>query len=1394
MAQNTDLNVSPYYDDYDETKNFHKILFRPSNAIQARELTQLQSILQNQVERFGNHIFDEGALVMGGTTTVNTLYEAVKVNANNPNGSGTSTAETYRVASVGKYFQGQTSGVVGKVINSVAASTGGDPLTLYVTYVKANADSSTTTYSKFLDNEELQEVTLNAAGAYADASNTNEFKTILPSEVAGHSSSTATGSAATVRGGIFYTRGFFVRCDEQTILLDKYSNTPTYRIGLQVTESSLSSTDDTSLLDNASGSSNENAPGANRLKVELTLVSKAITGTQDIDNFIELSRVEEGTITKQVKTTAYNSLERTLARRTYDESGDYIISPFQAELREHYNSKLNNGIYLSSNTSIPGDKTKLVSVVSAGKGYVKGFEVEKNTETFVTLDKARTKVDSGALAVPFDIGNFFNVNSVFGQPEFGTGSSAINAYGAISLRDTAKANVEGGDGTEIGQARVRFFNCVTPVTASGLHTTASLFKIHLFDVRMYTELTVASTSHAYTAGQRIKGTVSGAKGTIAVSSAHGATTVFVMDIEGTFSTADKIRLEHETADGKQVSAVVSYSSDRVRQVYQSPRTSGSAVFAANTILTDNQFVISGTVNALATSDKTVTGVNTKFSQELKSGDVLIQPSGASVGIVDSITSDTSLELVANAVAAATGKFIRQRAQLQEQEKTTSVMPTPKNFVSELTPASVVIRKQATVTLSGAGGTVSGVSDESLVAEDANDYMVAIMEAEGTESNPEDNDEGGVLDIAGHGGTPADFLQVNTNSGGAITFVSDNVTPLNAAGDDAGILKVIYAANKDVANNNSAKTLKRSRGVKITTTSSAASGSSASGEVYGTNINDEIITLGVPDLYSVRAVYESNDTSDALPPKLTIASGFAGNPGDRITGSSSDAVGKIIQVTGTTVYFYYVSGTSFTTSDIVTNETSTNTSSNSRAISAITEVSKDITANWLLDDGQRDGYYGLASIKRKSGKPVPTKKLLVIFDYFTASAGNFFTVNSYSDLEFENIPTYIPNITDTNGLEPDGQIELSDAIDFRSYVHSLHDVSAALDPTSATDVSSITVQPIAYGSEQFTGSRAVTFDLPKSGQSLLTTKMEHFVPRIDKISLSSDGDFIVSKGEPASEPTAPTTPSNSILLHTLYLPAYTARLNKIGIKSQDHKRFTMSDIGRIQGRVKNLERVSSLNALEQETNLQQIQDADGLDRFKSGFVTDNFRGHRTGDVNHPDYKIGVDRTTGTLRPQHNSKFIDLSLNTGASSGYVKTGDMITLPFTEEPYVTIGKASGTEFVNPYDVVLFNGTVTLSPSRDLWFDTNRLPSVRRIVEGDYDTVLSGVENALGTVWNNWQSDWLGEPVTTVDEPMNITVTPPTRRQDKAVTSGGRRGGGSSGRSRGGQFFHDAPRFEER
>ena len=82
---------------------------------------------------------------------------------------------------------------------------------------------------------------------------------------------------------------------------------------------------------------------------------------------------------------------------------------------------------------------------------------------------------------------------------------------------------------------------------------------------------------------------------------------------------------------------------------------------------------------------------------------------------------------------------------------------------------------------------------------------------------------------------------------------------------------------------------------------------------------------------------------------------------------------------------------------------------------------------------------------------------------------------------------------------------------------------------------------------------------------------------------------------------------------------------------------------------------------------QIQDADGFDRFKSGFVVDSLKGHGIGDVTHPDYGVAVDTKLGTLRPQVYTSFFDLNLNESSSSSYQKTGDLLTLPYSEKTYV-------------------------------------------------------------------------------------------------------------------------------
>ena len=144
---------------------------------------------------------------------------------------------------------------------------------------------------------------------------------------------------------------------------------------------------------------------------------------------------------------------------------------------------------------------------------------------------------------------------------------------------------------------------------------------------------------------------------------------------------------------------------------------------------------------------------------------------------------------------------------------------------------------------------------------------------------------------------------------------------------------------------------------------------------------------------------------------------------------------------------------------------------------------------------------------------------------------------------------------------------------------------------------------------------------------------------------------------------------------------------------------MKDIGKINNRVTNLERVTSLSLLEKDTQTKQILDADGFDRFKSGFLVDNFRGHKIGDVNHPDYRVAIDTKLGVLRPQSYSQFFDMSLNTASSQNFKQTGDLITLPYSEVSYVNQNKASRHINVNPYHVFAFIGTVKLTPESDIW-----------------------------------------------------------------------------------------------
>ena len=116
--QKTDLNVSPYYDDYTEDNNFHRVLFRPSFSVQARELTQLQTMLQNQIDRFGEHVFKEGSVVKGCEVKYDRdQIRYIKIRDNDNNGTSANAA-----AFIGSTITGTTSGITAHVIDALGGS------------------------------------------------------------------------------------------------------------------------------------------------------------------------------------------------------------------------------------------------------------------------------------------------------------------------------------------------------------------------------------------------------------------------------------------------------------------------------------------------------------------------------------------------------------------------------------------------------------------------------------------------------------------------------------------------------------------------------------------------------------------------------------------------------------------------------------------------------------------------------------------------------------------------------------------------------------------------------------------------------------------------------------------------------------------------------------------------------------------------------------------------------------------------------------------------------------------------------------------------------------------------------------------------------------------------
>ena len=144
MAQNTNLNIAPYFDDFDQSKGFLKVLFKPGYPVQARELTTLQSVLQNQIDTFGTGVYKEGSMVVPGGITLNTDVPCVIIQNTYLNLD----VELYRAALDNQIIKGSTSGVRARVLFSIGANTSTrSQITFYVNYLEKANDNTTSTFT-----------------------------------------------------------------------------------------------------------------------------------------------------------------------------------------------------------------------------------------------------------------------------------------------------------------------------------------------------------------------------------------------------------------------------------------------------------------------------------------------------------------------------------------------------------------------------------------------------------------------------------------------------------------------------------------------------------------------------------------------------------------------------------------------------------------------------------------------------------------------------------------------------------------------------------------------------------------------------------------------------------------------------------------------------------------------------------------------------------------------------------------------------------------------------------------------------------------------------------------------------------------------------------------------
>ena len=1336
MTQNTNLNVSPYFDDFNESKNYNKVLFKPGFPVQARELTTLQSILQNQLERFGQHFFKEGSIVIPGSTFYDADYFSVKIDPNFVNIPVRN--YTQYLADNKIEIQGETSGVRATVVNRIISTESIDGFdTLYVKYNKSGDDGVTRT---FVNGENLITLSdINFSNTSIEAN--NQFARCVVSNA------TAIGSAFSVSEGVFFIRGYFVRVPSSTVILDQYSNSPSYRVGLLLNEEIVTpSNTNNDLFDNARGFSNESAPGADRFKISTSLSKKTLDDNNDLD-FVELLRIEDGIVREQVKTTDYNIFKDELARRTYDESGDYYIKPFNIDVRESLNDRISNrGVYSSVQTTQNGNTPTddIISLqISPGKAYVRGYEIEKISTSSVDIVKPRTTKLKENVAVPIRVGNYVNVNSITGAPSIGF-STSINLLDRRLNTNNNNGKNEGlaTGNVVIGKARVYDFKQTSLVGVAN-----TVYETRLFDIQTFTTIGIAATTEGVGVGTYIKGKYSGASGFVESFGTDNRLMFNLNDVKGSFQLNEPL-LASGLEVGSNITSITDWDFTSVKALHSLAGVGGGTTsFAANLVLDRKrnvfesgvEFSIVG-ITTLSTGTASAGGIG-DFRDLVNVGDMFTYSYASGTDpVFNRVTAVTKDNFSFAGVSTVTGEC--DGATIVGQSPTGANILDPTLNSSDdpgyrvklandnisslnLLDSSYIVRKQITKTISGSN-TVA------------------------------------VFNIGDLGGVHTDLYFEPFSSDNYVLTIANIKEPLRASQVvvDATLKTVTISGLSRTGSATLTATVKRSKltskdktltrcsslivnrskysGSGITTTS--FNDGLTYSTVYGTRVQDDEISLNVPDLHRVLAVFESDDKDNPTLPSITATSQsatFTNNVivGEQIIGASSGAVGRVVVVdTGTKISFVYENDKFFEKDE----QFSFKTSGLFANISVLGAGDRNITKSFDIDNGQRYDFADYGRIIRKKDIDEPARKLRIVFDYYSTleTSGVVESINSYTDVNYTN---EIPFIVDRRA---------SDVLDLRPRVPVI-----SANPGAS---------PFNYYSRRFDASGSENVVSNKT----VIADYTYYQGRVDRLYLTKEGKFEVKKGQPSDAPRTPLPNDEAFAVAVLNLPPYVYNATEdVSVRTIPHKRYTMRDINSLEHRVRNLEDYTTLTLLETDTKNLSIKDPNtGLDKFKSGFFVDNFRDPSIQNLTGESY-FDIDIERGECRPRSTERNVGLGFETVSSKAdplgadyrwvndfadpnIIRKGPALLIDYSTENFVDQPFATRTENLNPFHIANYAGSLVLEPEQDFWIEEVPLgtPDVFRI-----DSTFNAIATMLGvedrenggmasSMWNTHEITWGG------------------------------------------------------